>query len=39
LELTTASHICAKPGRYIIAGKLTGMFGNDTMPFVPVMMG
>lgn len=36
LELTTASHIYTKPGRYTIAVKVIDIFGNDTMTLVPV---
>jgi hypothetical protein len=39
LELTTASHTYAKPGRYIIAVKVIDIFGNDTMTLVPVTVG
>jgi len=36
LELTSVSHIYAKPGRYVIAVKVIDIFGNDTMTLVPV---
>ena len=36
LELTSVSHTCAKPGRYVIAVKVIDIFGNDTMTLVPV---
>ena len=36
LELTSASHSYAKPGRYVIAVKVIDIFGNDTMTLVPV---
>ena len=34
LELTTATHTYAKPGRYTIAVKVIDIFGNDTMTLV-----
>jgi site-specific DNA-methyltransferase (adenine-specific)/adenine-specific DNA-methyltransferase len=39
LELTTASHTYAKPGRYTIAVKVIDIFGNDTMSLMPVTAG
>jgi site-specific DNA-methyltransferase (adenine-specific)/adenine-specific DNA-methyltransferase len=39
LELATASHTYAKPGRYIVAVKVVDIFGNDTMTLVPVTVG
>ncbi|UVT15457.1 MAG: site-specific DNA-methyltransferase [Nitrospira sp.] len=39
LELKTATHTYAKPGRYIIAVKVIDIFGNDTMTLVPVTAG
>jgi len=39
LELTTAAHTYAKPGRYIVAVKVIDIFGNDTMTLVPVTVG
>ncbi len=39
LELTTASHVYAQPGRYTIAVKVIDIFGNDTMTLVPVTVG
>ena len=39
LEMTTASHIYAQPGRYTIAVKVIDIFGNDTMTLVPVTVG
>lgn len=36
LELTTACHTYANPGRYVIAVKVIDIFGNDTMTLVPV---
>jgi site-specific DNA-methyltransferase (adenine-specific)/adenine-specific DNA-methyltransferase len=39
LELTTARHTYAKPGRYTIAVKVIDIFGNDTMTLVPVTVG
>ena len=39
LELTTAAHAYAKPGRYVVAVKVIDIFGNDTMTLVPVTVG
>jgi hypothetical protein len=39
LELTSATHAYAKPGRYIVAVKVIDIFGNDTMTLVPVTVG
>ena len=39
LELTTAPHTYAAPGRYTIAVKVIDIFGNDTMTLVPVTVG
>jgi adenine-specific DNA-methyltransferase len=39
LELTTASHIYAKPGRYTVAVKVIDIFGNDTMTLISVTVG
>ena len=39
LELTTATHTYAAPGRYTIAVKVIDIFGNDTMTLVPVTVG
>ena len=39
LELTTASHTYAKPGRYTVAVKVIDIFGNDTMTLVPLTIG
>jgi site-specific DNA-methyltransferase (adenine-specific)/adenine-specific DNA-methyltransferase len=39
LELTTAGHTYARPGRYTIAVKVIDIFGNDTMTLVPVTVG
>lgn len=39
LELTTAQHVYAKPGRYTVAVKVIDIFGNDTMTLVPVSVG
>jgi site-specific DNA-methyltransferase (adenine-specific)/adenine-specific DNA-methyltransferase len=36
LELRSAPHTYAKPGRYIIAVKVIDIFGNDTMTLFPV---
>jgi DNA modification methylase len=39
LELTSAPHTYAKPGRYVVAVKVIDIFGNDTMTLVPVSVG
>jgi len=39
LELTTAPHTYAKPGRYTVAVKVIDIFGNDTMALMPVNVG
>ncbi len=39
LELHSAKHTYAKPGRYTIAVKVIDIFGNDTMTLVPVTVG
>jgi site-specific DNA-methyltransferase (adenine-specific)/adenine-specific DNA-methyltransferase len=39
LELTSAPHTYAKPGRYTVAVKVIDIFGNDTMTLVPVNVG
>ena len=39
LELITAPHTYAKPGRYTVAVKVIDIFGNDTMTLVPVTVG
>ena len=39
LELTTATHTYAKPGRYTVAVKVIDIFGNDTMALIPVNVG
>jgi hypothetical protein len=39
LEMTTASHTYAAPGRYTIAVKVIDIFGNDTMTLVRVTAG
>ena len=39
LELRSATHIYAKPGRYTVAVKVIDIFGNDTMTLVPVTVG
>ena len=39
LELTTAPHAYATPGRYTIAVKVIDIFGNDTMTLVPITVG
>jgi site-specific DNA-methyltransferase (adenine-specific)/adenine-specific DNA-methyltransferase len=39
LELVTASHTYAFPGRYTIAVKVVDIFGNDTMTLMPITVG
>jgi site-specific DNA-methyltransferase (adenine-specific)/adenine-specific DNA-methyltransferase len=39
LELITAEHTYAEPGRYTVAVKVIDIFGNDTMTLVPVNVG
>ena len=39
LELTTATHVYSKPGRYVIAVKVIDIFGNDTMTLISVTVG
>ena len=39
LELTSASHTYARPGRYTVAVKVIDIFGNDTMTLLPVNVG
>ncbi len=39
LELTSATHAYAKPGRYTIAVKVIDIFGNDTMTLLSVTVG
>jgi site-specific DNA-methyltransferase (adenine-specific)/adenine-specific DNA-methyltransferase len=39
LELTSATHTYAQPGRYTVAIKVIDIFGNDTMTLVPVSVG
>ncbi len=39
LELTTATHIYPKSGRYVVAVKVIDIFGNDTMALMPVSVG
>jgi site-specific DNA-methyltransferase (adenine-specific)/adenine-specific DNA-methyltransferase len=39
LELKSAPHVYAKPGRYVIAVKVVDIFGNDTMALTPVTVG
>ncbi len=38
LELTSATHVYAAPGRYVIAVKVIDIFGNDTMTLVPIQV-
>lgn len=39
LELVSAEHSYAKPGRYTVAVKVIDIFGNDTMTLLPVNVG
>jgi site-specific DNA-methyltransferase (adenine-specific)/adenine-specific DNA-methyltransferase len=39
LELHSAKHAYAKPGRHTVAVKVIDIFGNDTMTLVPVTVG
>ncbi|MDZ4831461.1 MAG: DNA methyltransferase [Phycisphaerae bacterium] len=39
LELKSAMHEYAKPGRYTIAVKVIDIFGNDTMTVIPISVG
>ena len=39
LELKSAAHVYARPGRYQVAVKVIDIFGNDTMTLVPVNVG
>jgi site-specific DNA-methyltransferase (adenine-specific)/adenine-specific DNA-methyltransferase len=39
LELTSASHVYAKPGRYTVAVKVIDIFGNDTTSLMPITVG
>ena len=39
LDLKSAVHTYAKPGRYTVAVKVIDIFGNDTMTLVPVTAG
>jgi site-specific DNA-methyltransferase (adenine-specific)/adenine-specific DNA-methyltransferase len=39
LELTSAPHVYAKPGRYQVAVKVIDIFGNDTMTLLHVSVG
>jgi len=39
LELKSALHTYAKPGRYTVAVKVIDIFGNDTMTLIPVNVG
>ncbi len=39
LELTSATHTYATPGRYVVAVKVIDIFGNDTMTLVPLTVG
>jgi hypothetical protein len=37
--MTTAMHVYAAPGRYVIAVKVIDIFGNDTMTLLHVSAG
>ncbi len=39
LELLSAPHTYAQPGRYQVAVKVIDIFGSDTMTLVPVNVG
>jgi hypothetical protein len=39
LEMTSASHVYDRPGRYVIAVKVIDIFGNDTMSLTSVTVG
>jgi DNA modification methylase len=39
LELKTAPHTYARPGRYTVAVKVIDIFGNDTTTLLPVTVG
>jgi site-specific DNA-methyltransferase (adenine-specific)/adenine-specific DNA-methyltransferase len=39
LELKSAPHVYARPGRYTVAVKVIDIFGNDTMTLLPVSVG
>ena len=39
LELTTALHVCGRPGHYTIAVKVIDIFGNDSMTLMTVTAG
>jgi hypothetical protein len=39
LELMSALHTYAKPGRYSVAARVIDISGNDTMTLVPVNVG
>ena len=39
LELKSAPHAYAQPGRYKVAVKVIDIFGNDTMTLLPVSVG
>ena len=39
LDLKSAPHLYAKPGRYTVAVKVIDIFGNDTMSLMPVSVG
>ena len=39
LELKSAPHVYAQPGRYQVAVKVIDIFGNDTMTLLSVNVG
>ena len=39
LDMTTAPHVYAAPGRYTSGVKVIDIFGSDTMTLVPVTVG
>ncbi|HEX7113756.1 MAG TPA: PKD domain-containing protein, partial [Steroidobacter sp.] len=39
LEMTSVTHVYAKPGRYVVAVKVIDIFGNDTTSLTPVTVG
>jgi site-specific DNA-methyltransferase (adenine-specific)/adenine-specific DNA-methyltransferase len=39
LDLMSAQHTYAKPGRYVVAVKVIDIFGNDTITLIPITAG
>ena len=39
LELKSAAHTYAQPGRYTVAVKVIDIFGNDTMALISISVG